>query len=625
MPLNELPPPIRLGARVRAIRQGVPVIPTLVLVPTPQAYLDAIAQWRPDGRFPILIDDGTPHAREQIGQFVRAFEPESIVRASEAVEPWRGPRKQRIGRIVEAHGRSLGMGVGGDPAQLFAANQILAPGIVIADPDDPAWTAAIALAAGWAQPIAFVSGFPKNPSGSMNAERVELLASEIALAAQNTNLPWDSLGDRLDAIALCLNTPAKFTREGDTFATTDRLGQHAGGERWAWSSQLLGSSRDAAFAAMCSLFLPPTEAWLFDGYPTTGEPWDSYDLTRAADRLEDIDLPATVSDGARASLRDWRFLASKPVDADLIFVNTRGNAPWFELNTGRAWMGDVPQLNRPAAVHFTHSWSATRVGQRETIAGRWLERGAFAYIGSVHEPFLQAFVPGPVLTARLRASYPWAALGRHDGNPVGDGPVWKVATVGDPLFTAMVVAGDAPARVDRPLTFDQTSSLADEAAAAVRERRFADAVESLVRQGRDDDAVRLVTALIEQQPDAVTPELAAASMHAVFRAGSVRTIETLYRVLPAELASDPMLRDVLWLALRPALEASTGDEFSMRFALLRSNIRDDQRASDAFDLARAAQRSAPRMNPLAILDRIQPRNPGEANQLRRYRDQLIGK
>lgn len=625
MQLDQLPPPIRLGARVRTIRQAAPVVPVVVLVPTPQAYLEALSAWHPTARFPILIDDGTPAAREQIGRFVRAFEPTRVVVPTLSAEPWRGDRATRIDRLVATHRRALGLRPIDDPLPEMATSPVVAPGIVVADPDDPAWPAAVALAAGWAQPLVFVEGFKQNLSGTMTSDEVDLLASEVALAAQQTGLSWDALGDQLDAIALCLNTPVKFTAFDGTqeqvLAVTDRLGRTAGATRWAWASQVPGAHRDAAYRAMCSLFLPPTRAWLFDGYPTQGEPWTTWDLTSAAPVLERMGLAPRVMDGRGAGVRDWRLAASRPLDADLVIVNTRGNAPWFELNPGRAWMGDIPMLERPAAVHFTHSWSASRAGQRETIAGRWLDRGAFAYVGSVSEPFLHAFIPGPILTNRFAASYPWAAAPRHDGPVQGIGDVWKIAVMGDPLFTP----GDPGRRIDQPLPFDALDDLAAQAAEAVRSRAFERAIDLLVRLGRDGDAARLVTAIVEQQPDALTPALAEASIPAVFRAGSVGTLETLYRALPPERQADAELRDYLWLALRPVLEASSGTEFTTRLSLLLSNIRDDQRPSDAFDLAVAAQRADAGVNPLSILDRIEPRNRGEASDLQRFRDQLIGR
>ena len=622
--LDQLPPPIRLGVRVRTIRQAAPVVPVVVLVPTPQAYLEAISRWHPTARFPILIDDGTPGAREQIGRFVRAFKPTRVVTPTLASEPWRGDRAARIERLSAAHRRALGLRPIDDPLPEMATSPVVAPGIVVADPDDPAWTAAVALAAGWAQPLVFVEGFNQNLSGSLTTEQVDLLASEIALAAQQTGLTWDRLGDQLDAIALCLNTPAKYTAfdgsKEQVLAVTDRLGRNAGATRWAWASQVPGTHRDAAYMAMCSLFLPPTRAWLFDGYPTEGEPWTTWDLTSAAPVLERMGLAPRLLDGREAGMRDWRLAASRPLDADLVIVNTRGNAPWFELNPGRAWMGDIPILERPAAVHFTHSWSANRPGQRGTIAGRWLDRGAFAYVGSVAEPFLHAFIPGPIIANRLGASYPWAALARHDGPVPGVGVVWKIAVLGDPLFTP----GEPGRRIEQPLPFEAMDDLSQQAAEAIRSRAFERGVNLLVRLGRDGDAARLVAAIVEQQPDALTPGLAEASIPAVFRAGSAGTLETLYRALPPERQADEQLRDYLWLALRPVLEASTGAEFTTRLALLLSNLRDDQRASDAFDLALAVRRSGEGGNPLSILDRIEPRNRGEATDLQRYRDLLIG-
>ncbi|MEO1278337.1 MAG: hypothetical protein AAFV77_05225, partial [Planctomycetota bacterium] len=77
--LDQLPPPQRLGARVRAVEQTVRVLPIVVIVPDGPSYVEAIARWAPAVRYPVLLDDGTPDAREAIARFVAAFDPERVV------------------------------------------------------------------------------------------------------------------------------------------------------------------------------------------------------------------------------------------------------------------------------------------------------------------------------------------------------------------------------------------------------------------------------------------------------------------------------------------------------------------------------------------------------------------
>jgi len=78
--LEDLPPPQRLGAKATLLREAVPVVPVLVLVPNVRSYIEAIAAWTPGGRYPVLIDDGSRDAAEDIGRFSRAFKPAKVVR-----------------------------------------------------------------------------------------------------------------------------------------------------------------------------------------------------------------------------------------------------------------------------------------------------------------------------------------------------------------------------------------------------------------------------------------------------------------------------------------------------------------------------------------------------------------
>src|SRR5688500_13234926 len=71
--LQRLPPAALLGRRVEAIRRQIAVIPVVVLAADAASFTDAVAGWGTTGRYPVLLDDGTPEAAEHIGRFVRAF------------------------------------------------------------------------------------------------------------------------------------------------------------------------------------------------------------------------------------------------------------------------------------------------------------------------------------------------------------------------------------------------------------------------------------------------------------------------------------------------------------------------------------------------------------------------
>src|SRR5204862_39496 len=79
--------------RADSLRRGIPVIPVVAIVPDAASYVQAISTWSVSGpftaagtgsvgkgRFPVLIDDGSWRAREDIARFVRAFSPAKVVR-----------------------------------------------------------------------------------------------------------------------------------------------------------------------------------------------------------------------------------------------------------------------------------------------------------------------------------------------------------------------------------------------------------------------------------------------------------------------------------------------------------------------------------------------------------------
>ena len=68
----------------------------------------------------------------------------------------------------------------------------------------------------------------------------------------------------------------------------------------------------------------------------------------------------------------------------------------------------------------------------KTVGGRWLERGVYAYVGSVDEPYLEAFVTPRLLTNRLQMLTPFLIAAREIA-----APPWKITTIGDPLMTIL--------------------------------------------------------------------------------------------------------------------------------------------------------------------------------------------
>src|SRR5262249_17246431 len=103
---------------------------------------------------------------------------------------------------------------------------------------------------------------------------------------------------------------------------------------------------------------------------------------------------------------------------------------------------DIPP-SLPTAVLMIHSFSAANPNDPGTIAGRWLANGAFVYFGSMFEPYLQSFRPPRLVASLAEEGVPLgAATRRLASEPFGH--PWRLASLGDPLFSVRRPAGHAP-------------------------------------------------------------------------------------------------------------------------------------------------------------------------------------
>ena len=617
--LEDLPPSLRLGTRVSAVRGKLPVLDVLVVVPDAQSYIAAVGSWRTTARFPVLIDDGSWQAREAVVRFVRAFRPGKVVRfAAGGDAPVGDGLREAISKAMAAAWDC------DDPAKLhphFHALGLVPPGVVVAHPSDPAWTGALALAAGHGQPIVWMNASPwgvKLNEWYPLDKLEELLKS---LNAEMAKLPWkwDALGDEIDAVTLCQNAPVKVSHgppsQTSTYAVTDVLGRAPNvvsiapteperTRRWAWAGQVVGNEWQAAYMAMCSLYLAPERAWLFDGYDDV-PPWKAWDATAAAELFRKAGLEVAIDDGSRRGLEDWRrraaglaadeggearkdapgAMVSSPrgVDASVVLINSSGNADFFELKPGTAAPDDLPILRRPSALHMVHSWSATVPADRNSVGGRWLERGVFAYLGSTYEPYLQSFVPTPVAAERLLYGLPFGAAVRID-----NAQVWKLAVFGDPLF--VLTRARERSKAELPETLRGAEVVGAKLAEQLRAGEFEQAIVSLRTVGKDEEAARLLAALLGDKPEAVTPEVALAGLGAGFVHLKPELFVKVYKAAMPRIASEPELaacKDMLWHALYGRGAQVSAEEAEM----LAASMRPGCLSRDAAEAARAVQRT----------------------------------
>lgn len=603
IPLKSLPPSVRLGVRVNLVERQFAVIPTLVLVPDRASFLAAIRGWttapKSATRYPVLIDDGRWSTRQRIIQFVRAFNPSTVVR-------WDGT----IDKTTPAAIAKASVPLEDTPAIVWGAPDapglkkqwesvgFLPPGVVVCAKGDPADVAGAALAAWHGQPIIYAD--PPNsadPTGYMTIAQADAMSAQITGALPGIGYTWNEIGDDIDSVTLCMTSPVKvYLGDGDRrkfYAITDVIGRsdEAGKrKRWAWCGQIMGDAPRAAYDAMCALFLRPDRAWLFDGYDSS-QGWSDYDMTATAAELSKININAVVDDGPSGrSLADLRRRAAGTrkaegvqtaglgVDAGLIAVTTSGNSEFFDLRPGQGRSVDVPILRRPAMVYFVHSFSAAAPRLRWTVGGMWLERGAYAYLGSVDEPMLSGFIPTPIAMRRLATGLPFGAAVRHD-----DSPPWKLSVHGDPLIT---FGPQGPRKESLPLPITNTSDVAAQLPALLKDRDFERALWTLALTGRDRNAARLLAAIAKDDPDRFTPAVALAGISSAYAVGDYQTFLTAAeKIAPLMRDKDRLdrdglaeVRDMVWQAINPGAARPDARETDLLQSFMRPEVMDRDRA-----------------------------------------------
>ncbi|MHC4992832.1 MAG: hypothetical protein ACYTGC_17815, partial [Planctomycetota bacterium] len=433
------------------------------------------------------------------------------------------------------------------------------PGIVVTSVDDPAWTAAVALAAGRAQPLAWLDEKYGRPNQTLPVQEAQRLAAEVERLVRTTGYEYAALGDVIDTVTLCRSiagrveeNPLPATRitlpgglpTAGPVAITDVIGRHPDGRRFAFVGWIFGDSTRAAYVAMCSLFLPRTHVQLFNTYGDE-DPWAAYGMDGASALLRQSGFEVDYARPPRADDVAWRQLLPGGVQKDLMMVNSQGVADVFALQSGQQGHAcDVPRLSTPLAVHMVHSWSMRSPESTSTIGGRWLRGGAYAYVGSAQEPYLPAFVPPEVLVRRLVSGVPLLVAARvwtgHLSAP------WRINTYGDPLMLCPPPAG-APEQQRLELPVSDGIDLHEHARELMRRatedpsgQTLAEAIRTVVLLGRDEIAVRLW--LLARQRD-LEGVCAAPALGPLFRTKQVEEFLAAWRV---ERQHDERVEDMLW-------------------------------------------------------------------------------
>ena len=583
-PPVELPWPVALGFRVATLERERKVVDQVVLVPDSATYVAEIAQWTASTRWPVLFDE--PRFAPS---FIRAFKPARVIRR-ESVGAWPDARVDR-----EALVRAATVAKSSNPTA----------GVVLTSMQDPAWTAAVALAAGRCQPITFLDGDFGDEFATLDANRFTELRTRVDAAAEASGVPWRGLGDAIETVTICRSIAVRCTpmlspqlrlnvsglpqpvRAEEPLSTMDCLARHENGVRWGVASWIFGPQDRSAFVAMSSMFLGPGETWLMSQYPDT-QGWKAYAPQAAATRLAKTDITTRVVVGHEMSLDSWRRQLMGGFDCGMLWLNSHGQQWEFALeNNVMANVNDVPLTDVPCALHCIHSFSLAQPANPESIGGRFIEQGIYCYHGSMFEPFLPAFVPPELLAERVAYLAPLLVSAR-----VYEGPFalpWRTTGYGDPLHLAMIPQRYGVERIAPP--DDGSVALRATAIAALQSLKsapsdaaFASAMRDLVMIGEDALAISVWT-MSQQAGD--TKSTATDALGPLFRARDFNAFLEAFAASGTHRADDLTM---LWHLAGARLGNMSGDEGKRAVALLSRNMRGPDVSADFALLAPALER-----------------------------------
>jgi hypothetical protein len=164
-------------------------------------------------------------------------------------------------------------------------------------------------------------------------------------------------------------------------------------------------------------------------------------MAGAAQRMGRV-TSAALRTGEQSDLAGWHRTFDPQNRFGLVMLNTHGGPTAFHLDNGPGQTADVPET-APAVVLMIHSFSAQDPTDPDTVGGRWLANGAYAYFGSVHEPFLQSFRTPGLVASFLEQNLPVVVAERRvSGEPFSE--PWRLVYLGDPLYRLRPAKGPEP-------------------------------------------------------------------------------------------------------------------------------------------------------------------------------------
>ena len=223
---------------------------------------------------------------------------------------------------------------------------------MVSSPDSPTLAAAVALAAGRFQPLLRWET-EKHRADILTTDEARALSLNLETKIADLIPHYDKLGDDCDFVALAGDYPYRYDAKGVNAFDDLILRAPDGLRRWAYAGRLNGDLTRGVYQAMCSLFLHPSSALLFNGYSQKERPWTEYGMDAAFNRLSAV-VKAGLRNGERASFPGWHQAFDPSNPYGLLLINTSGTATAFNLDGGPGQTADVPE-SVPTAVLIIHS------------------------------------------------------------------------------------------------------------------------------------------------------------------------------------------------------------------------------------------------------------------------------
>lgn len=500
----------------RRLDTGRTVADRMVVCFDAGSFLAEISRWDAGTHWPVLLWDS-----DLVPKFAAAFGPKEVLFAEPS-----GDADPALDAGIDAVARSWGLAAGspsGAKALLAALKERgrTPNGVVLLSAGSPDLLGGIAVAAGRMQlPLVFET--QEGRDKPVSEERVIEIRDRLEAAVAALGVDYDRKLDELDFVTVASDLPFAYTRQGagihpGRYTVDDALARHAGHGRWGWVGRLTGGPARSVHMAMSALFLQPGGGLLWSRYDPRNETFGQFDTLPALDTFRAL-FPTETIRHPDATLVRWRKEQWPAGNRHgLLLVNSSGGATDWSMSGGGATFLDVPDTV-PCVVHYTHSGSAGRPFDTDTIAGRWLVGGAYVYFGSHAEPYLHAFIPPRELARRVELGVPLGAAMRHLYDPrlvgqrkmkVGDEEQtvsidvtapWKLAYFGDPSYRLLL---ERPQRVAPPPAAKDRFTLAE-----LRKRRSkavpaTDSLGLVLLDGPDAETVdaRLWSKLVKSDVD----------------------------------------------------------------------------------------------------------------------------